>query len=148
MAEVGLGGFNDPGISLFDQQGVPLRTRTVQKSLLTLGKFLLFWLPDEPLPPGASRCLLWAEHRSEALTRDAAGRGHALEMNNHFGSEVLESFILVVPAGARLVESSTPAQTQTSIGGNDVYVWFKRNPKDTTNRVNVVLAPATTGSKP
>ena len=140
--EIALGTFYDAGaVSLFDEAGVPQRKRVTMTSPKNR-LFQLYWVLDNPLPPKETRYLFLAYDKTWPLRPNASDQSYSLEMDNHFGSEVLENFLLIVPTGVRLIETSEPPQSRTTIGSYDVVLWSKHNPRDTTNTVTVALTPA------
>jgi hypothetical protein len=60
-------------------------------------------------------------------------------MSNFFGNEVVESFILIVPAGMQIHKKSEEHTSSVQIDGYDIYVWKKHIPEAQKNVVSVSL---------
>ena len=105
------------------------------------GPFRVFLTPSKPLEPGEVRMIGWIHNAPKPLPKDASG-GATLPMQNFYGSEVLETFFLVVPASLSVRSSTSEFTTHKNFGDVDVYVWQDHVPASTNHRVEVLLAPA------
>ena len=62
-----------------------------------------------------------------------------MEMRNFFGQEVIESFILVMPAGTQIDHKAKDYTSHIQIEGYDVYIWKKHLKRAENNVVTVML---------
>lgn len=135
--EITVGHFgNRTIVDCFDIEFAPQQIRFVEQPDREMGKWALKWTPSEPLEPGETKVLIY-RNADEALPR--SGDKSRLEMQNHFGSEVLESFILVVPSTMRVVQGLEGLTSHQRMKGFDVYGWQEQVPADTTHRKVVQL---------
>lgn len=140
---VHLGNFGSdrPDHVIADMRGRAADVTVRENATQAIGRYALWWRPDEPIPPGSVQVLSYMRRNGDVL---AAGGGDSrwLTMQNHFGSPVLENFFLVLPVGMK-VSSGSPAPTKvTRVGDHDVYLWQREVPEDTTNRVKARVAAA------
>ena len=137
MPPVPVPGGADGGQRAAASTPVPGSRRWVGTGGYSVSRWSLWWTPDEPVPPGATRLLTYFRKEPRTLTNS---RGKALmRMENHYGSEVLEDFYLVLPAGIRYRHSSAGPVPTKMIGDRNVYLWQARVPTDETHRVSLQL---------
>ena len=139
--EISLGVFSPGNIRLFDRDGTQLPSHVLQYRLFQGGKYRLYCTLEEPIPPGESRYLFYAISGQHLLTRSASDAAYGVHMDNHFGNEVVENFILVTPSSQSIQSTSEPYAFSDNLGDCKVFVWQKLNPPNQTNRVEVVLTP-------
>ncbi|HUW81686.1 MAG TPA: hypothetical protein VMZ31_02675 [Phycisphaerae bacterium] len=139
--EISLGSFSPGNIRLFDRDGTQLPSHVVQYRLFQGGKYRLYYTLEEPMPPGETRYLFYAISGQHSLTRSASDAAYGVHMDNHFGNEVVENFILVTPSDQSIQSTSEPYAFSDTLGSRKVFVWQKLNPPNQTNRVDAVLMP-------
>jgi hypothetical protein len=141
VGEVVVGNFSHDAIDVFDDAGNQLETRVEQRKTASLGKYRLYCTLDKPLPPGQIRYLVYVIRGGCPLAADPPDASAAVPMKNHYGEEVVESFILVTPSSQSIQSTSEPYAFSDTLGDCKVFVWQKLNPPNQTNRVEVVLTP-------
>ena len=73
---------------------------------------------------------------------------YPLVMNNRFGVEGIENFVLIVPAGISIHDASTEYQSREEIEGYSLYIWQRHLPKQMiVNEVQVLLSPPGPGER-
>jgi len=105
------------------------------------GRFRIFLTPTRPLAPGEIRAISWIREGTITLPKDDSGAAK-LTMQNHFGSEVLESFFLVVTSSLSIRSKSAEFKSHKRIGIFDIYMWQDRVPEGQNHAVTVTLARA------
>jgi Domain of unknown function (DUF4932) len=140
--EVGIMNSDRPNMALFEAtSGKKQQIRLVQHRQISPGRFRLHWKLDTPLPPGQTRHLIWWICDPQQLFEKADGSGRTVRLNNNFGSEGIETFILVVPDNTVLNDCSREYQSREKVDGYNVYTWQKHLPKERiSNTVNVSLS--------
>jgi hypothetical protein len=131
-------GTSQSNMEVYDPSGKKQKSRLV-KSMLGENFYRLYVTPDTPLLPGESRLYLWVAGQPRQLFNANSEKLYYAEMQNRFGPEVLENFILVVPAQVAVrTQTESPTLTQ-QIGDVQIYVWQKRVPTNQTHYVKVGL---------
>ncbi len=141
--EVPVASFSYSNLDVYNEQGQKQKARMVRRRAGRGGRYMLFWTLDRPIEPGEMRTIGWRVKGTEKLPQEGP-RGsfcYSLNMNNHYGPEVLENFFLVIPFNVAIKERSKDYISHERIGIFDIYQWQSRVPADTVNTVNVVLAP-------
>ncbi len=128
-----------PDYLLIDETGRPQQFELRYRPSARLGKYGLWWKPDQPVRPGASRLLGYISKDVKMLP--LTGGAAQLTMKNTFGSLVLESFFLVLPRGMTIVGPSVAPTSKTTIGQFDIYLWRKQVPSNTKHLVALSLKP-------
>jgi hypothetical protein len=96
----------------------------------------LIWTPDRPVKPNEFRVF---GYRHKEVTRlPATSKGHQLIMQNHYGSEVIENFFLVLPRNLKIVEKTSEITSHQQLGFFDIYL-FQRHMHGENNRVTVTI---------
>lgn len=127
-----------PDFWLMDEQGQAQDYQVRLNSGKRIGRYALWWEPDEPVKPGGLRLLGYLKRRTRGLP---AQDGKAeLVMNNHFGSPVLENFFLVLPYNMTVEGASAEQERPKHAGNFRIHQWQKHVPSDTTHQVKVILA--------
>lgn len=127
-------------IRYFDENGRPMKAHLAPVEG-TAKKFRVFITPSSPLAPGEIRGMSWIREGTIDLPKDEAGVAK-LTMQNHFGSEVMESFLLVVPANMTIKDKSAEFKSHKRIGIFDIYLWQDRVPAGENHIVTVTLTRA------
>lgn len=130
-------GREKPNHTLMDEAGTPQQFELRERSDATFGKYGLWWKPDQPVQPGASRLLGYISKDVKMLP--LIGGSARLTMENTFGSQVLENFFLVLPRGMTIIELSGPPTSKTTLGQFDIYLWQKQVPFNTRHLVTMGL---------
>lgn len=148
--EVSVCNFDYPNLALFDEQGKKQQIRLVQRKQLRPGRFRLYWKLEEPLHPGQRRFGIYWINDPRELQKESAGSGYHLRMNNFYGAEVIENFILIVPAGVEVGDCSKKYESHKEIDGYGIYAWQRHLPKrGISHTVGVLLmVKSTTPSQP
>ena len=138
--EVSVCNFDYPNLAIFDEQGKKQQIRLVQRKQLQPGRFRLYWKLEEPLHPGQRRFGIYWINDPRELQKESANSGYHLRMNNFYGVEAIENFILIVPAGIEVAVSSREYESHKEIDGYGIYTWQRHLPKHrVSNTVNVSL---------
>ncbi len=130
-------GREKPDFTLMDEASRPQEFELRDRPDATFGKYGLWWKPSQPVQPGASSLLGYIGNGTKMLP--LTGGMARLSMENTFGSQVLESFFLVLPRGMTIVEPSGKPTSKTTIGQCDVYLWRKQVPFNTKHMVTMGL---------
>ncbi|MHC4646860.1 MAG: tetratricopeptide repeat protein, partial [Planctomycetota bacterium] len=141
--EAPVGGFSYSNLDVYNEQGEKQKTRMVRRRAGRGGRYQLLWTLDRPIEPGEMRTLGWRVKGAAKLPQEGppGSSYHSLNMNNHYGPEVLENFFLVIPFNVAIKEQSKEYISHKRIGIFDIYQWQSRVPADTVNTVDVVLTP-------
>ncbi|MHC4131788.1 MAG: LolA family protein [Planctomycetota bacterium] len=138
--EVRLMNTDRANLAFFDETGKKQKIKVIQKKAMSPGKYSIYWQLEEPIEPGQARGGIYWVNDSRKLSQKPDG-SNQLTMNNFFGSEVIESFILIMPSGTQLSQKSEDYTSSVQIDGYDIYIWKKHIPKGRENTVNVSLEP-------
>jgi hypothetical protein len=140
MGEVSVCNFDYPNLAVFDEHGKKQQIRVVQRKQLRPGRFHLYWKLEEPLRPGQRRFGIYWISDPRELHKEPADSRYCLRMNNSYGTEAIENFILIVPAGFQVADSSRKYESHKEIDGCGIYTWQRHLPKHrTSNTVEVSL---------
>jgi tetratricopeptide (TPR) repeat protein len=96
----------------------------------------LIWTPDRPVMPGEFRVLGYIYNKTPELPKTP--NGYELKMQNHYGSEVLENFFLILPSTVKIVNESHDITSHQRIQELDIYQ-FQRHMKGDNNVVTVTV---------
>jgi hypothetical protein len=138
--EVRLMNTDRANLAFFDESGAKQKIKVIQRKAMSPGKYSVYWDPDEPIEPGQSRGGIYWVNDSKKLNQKPDG-SNQLTMSNFFGQEVVESFILIMPAGTRIHQKSEDFTSSVQIDGYDICIWKKHIPEAQKNVVNVSLKP-------
>ena len=127
-------------LAFFDEAGEKQKIKVIQKKAMLPGKYSVYWELEEPIEPGQARGGIYWVNDSKKL-RQLPGGAYKLTMNNFFGQEVIESFILIMPADTQIHQNSEDYTSRVQIEGYDVYIWKKHIPEAQNNVVDVSLKP-------
>jgi hypothetical protein len=127
-------------LAFFDEEGKKQRIKVIQRKAMSPGKYSIYWELDEPIEPGQSRGGIYWVNVPKKLRQSLNG-AYNLKMSNFFGQAVIESFILVMPAGTQIGQKSEDYTSHSQIEGYDVYIWKKHIEKAENNVVTVLLKP-------
>ncbi len=128
--ELSLGNFGNKLITeCYNEKLEPQQIR-FEDTGRSMGRYALKWTPDKAINPGEIRILIYK--MSEKML-PATNNGFRMEMTNHFGSEVIENFFLIVPTNMRITNGLDNLTSHKRIDEFDVYLWQKRVPPSTTN---------------
>jgi hypothetical protein len=128
-------------LAFFDEAGKKQRIKVIQRKAMSPGKYSVYWELDEPIEPGEARGGIYWANVPRRL-KQSPGGGYKVEMRNFFGRDVIESFILVMPAGTRIEQKSEDYTSHLQIEGYDVYIWKKHIKEAEKNVVTVLLKPS------
>jgi hypothetical protein len=145
--EIGVFNVDAPHLALFDATtGKKQKIRLVQHRLAPPGRFRVFWQFEEPLLPGATRYgITWSGDARKLESPWGDGR-HSLVMNNRFGCEGIENFLLIVPKEMTIRDYSRVYDSVADVDDYRVYVWQRRLPPQMiVNQVEVSLVRASAG---
>lgn len=140
--EIGVGNFDIPHVTVFDAAtGAKQQIRLVQHRQFAPGVFRLFWKLDEPLQPGRQRYGIYWMGTPRQLPQVSQGSAHGVRLSNSYGAEVIETFILIVPAGMLVRDPSRPFRGHEQIDVHGVYDWQRHMPEEPVNNtVDVSLS--------
>ena len=124
----------------FDEEGRPVKAHMAPMEGGP-AKFRIFITPSKALAPGEIRMMSWIREGTTTLPKDESGAAK-LTMQNHYGSEVLESFFLVVPSSLSIKTKSAEFKSHKRVGIFDIYLWQDRVPAGENHVVNVTLVRA------
>lgn len=143
QGEVGVGNMDSPNMAIFDAAtGEKQQIRLVQHRQSPPGRFRIYWQFDEPLAPGQTRYGIYWQNEAVAMQKQETGSAYSLVMNNRFGREAIENFVLIVPAGISVHDASTECESREKIEGYSIYIWQRHLPKQMiVNEVQVLLSP-------
>jgi hypothetical protein len=96
----------------------------------------LIWTPDRPVKPNEFRVLGYVYNDNPPLP--SGSNGYELRMQNHYGSEVLENFFLILPSTVKIVNRSHDITSHQRLGQLDIYQ-FERHMKGENNIITVTL---------
>ena len=138
--EIGLGNFDRPNLALFDENGKKQQIRLVQHRQFSPGKYRLYWKLQEPLHPGQARGgIYWINDPKRLRKKSSDGTYHLL-MNNTFGCEAVENFILILFPHFRVRDYSRDYISNENVDEYGIYIWQRHLPKHRiTNTVDVSL---------
>jgi len=143
--KIRLGGTSEPNQTHYDIAGREMNTEIVPDKIRS-NFYHIYWTPHQPVPAGEmfyyGWCIDKAKQLPPASPQDPASSSaqYKLTMQNEFGSRVIETFFLVVPAGTEIVSKSEDYTAKDTIAGFDVYCFSKEVPEDANHQVDVVLA--------
>jgi hypothetical protein len=136
--EIEAGGYTYSNVEMYDVNGVKQKTR-LAKTLFRNNHYTLYMTPNPPIAPGEVRQIIWVIGQARPLSNNNPERLYYFDMENYFGQEVLESFVLVVPA-QMIIKMQTEAFTRKEqVGDVDIYVWQKHVPGSENHAVQVGL---------
>jgi hypothetical protein len=140
--EVHAGNYDYPNMALFDAaSGKKQRIRLVQHRQVSPGRFRLYWQLDPPLPPGETRYVIWWVCAPETLCKSANNSSCRLRLNNYFGGEGIESFLLITPEGMTVFDYSRPYLSRDVVDEYTVTTWQRHLPKQAvSNTVDLSLS--------
>ena len=96
----------------------------------------LIWTPDRPVTPDEFRVLGYIYNKTPELP--ITENGFELSMQNHFGSEVIENFFLILPSTVKIVNQSHDMTSLQQLEELDIYQ-FERHMEGDNNIVTVTL---------
>ncbi len=143
QTEIYLGNFSPAQIALYDESGKRLESQMRNSLLKIAGPKKLYWLADEPLMPGQTKTMICYSNHFGGGTRDASDaldKGEfPLTMQNHFGQEVLENFVLILSPDKIIGDSSVDYTMAESVGDYDIYIWQKHVKGSVNNQVKAKI---------
>jgi len=142
--EVGVGNMDPPNMAIFDAAtGKKQQIRLVQHRQSPPGRFRVYWQLDEPLPAGQTRYGIYWQNDAVAMQQRPTDHAYSLVMDNRFGCEAIENFVLIVPPGISIHDASTEYESREEIEGYSIYIWQRHLPQQMiVNEVQVLLSPA------
>ncbi len=135
--EVQAGRFSYNNLIIVNQHGKMLSSR-MEVDPLESTKYRLFWKPDAPIAPGQMVGIGWQKPGAKSLIKNSDG-GYSFDMQNFYGSKVLETFFLVLPSDLEIQKTSEPFYSSGKFGELTVYQWKKEVPENTNNKVTVKI---------
>lgn len=136
--EVGVGNFDRPNLAFFDENGKKQQIRLVQRKQFSPGKYRLYWRLQEPLHPGQARGGIYWLNDPKKLHKESSDGTYHLRMNNSFGCEAVENFILILPPDFKIGDYSRQYMSHESVDGCGIYIWQRHLPKHRiSNEVDV-----------
>jgi hypothetical protein len=147
--EVSVTNFDRPNLAVFDENGKKQQIRLVQRKQFSPGKYRLYWKLQQPLHPGQARGgIYWINDPKQLHTKSPDGAYH-LRMNNSFGCEAVENFILIMFPGFEVCDYSRDYISNENIDGYSIYIWQRHLPKQgIANTVDVSLTAKLGRAKP
>ncbi|MBN2138568.1 MAG: hypothetical protein JW720_12245 [Sedimentisphaerales bacterium] len=134
-----LSGTSDPDQTLYDVAGRKMNIDIIPDK--TQNNFYhIFWTPSEPLPPGQMFYYGWSSDSLTNLKPNPEAATCTINMQNHFGSTVIETFFLVLPKNALITAQSRQATASANVGDTQIYYWSRQVPPNTNNKVTVSIA--------
>ena len=94
-SEITVGNFGRKNITELYNENFALQQMRFEDTGEVMGRYALKWTPDSIINPGEIKTLIY-KTSEDVLPR--TGNGCRLEMKNHFGPEVLESFFVIAVA--------------------------------------------------
>ena len=145
--EIGVFNVDPPHMAMFDATtGKKQQIRLVQHRQSPPGRFRVYWQFEEPLPPGETHYGIYWLSDTRKLRSTPEGSSHSLVMNNRFGGEAIENFMLIVPKGMEVHDWSRPYELDADAGDYRVYAWQRRLPAEMiVNQVDVALSRPSVG---
>lgn len=138
--EVGIGNFDRPNLALFDENGKKQQIRLVQRKQLSPGKYRLYWKLQEPLHPGQARGGIYWLNDPKKLHKKSSDGTYHLRMNNSFGCEAVENFILILFPDLEVCDYSRDYIRNENVDEYGIYIWQRHLPKHRiSNTVDVSL---------
>jgi len=128
-------------LAFFDKAGRKQKIKVIQRKAMSPGKYSVYWELEEPIEPGRSRGGIYWANVPRKL-KQAPDGSYKMKMINIFGRDVIESFVLVVPAGIRIGQKSEDYTSHVQIEGYDVYIWKKHILRAEKNVVTISLKPS------
>jgi len=136
-----LSGTSDPNQTLYDIAGREMNIEIVP-DVARARFYHIYWTPSEPIPPGQMFYYGWSSDDARRLSRAAGTATYVLIMQNKLGSRGIETFFLVVPTGMEIVEKTEDYAAKETVGGFDIYYWSKEVQPNTSNKIDLLLAPS------
>ena len=133
--EIQLGRNDSPEMYIYDEFGVRQKIRT---SKIPGRNYQYYWTPSSPIQPGENRMLIYSGSAPSMMYFNTDGQA-VLNMQNHYGSPVIEDFYLVLPGGFELADQTEPFTTHETVDGFEVYCWSKEQGYDVNHHVQVTL---------
>lgn len=129
-SEITVGNFGRKNITDLYNEKFALQQMRFEDTGEGLGRYALKWTPDSTINPGEIKTLIYTTSE-DVLPR--IGNGCRLEMKNHFGSEVLENFFVILPSSTKITTGLDNITSHKRINNYDIYQWQKRVPENTIN---------------
>jgi len=147
QGEIGVFNVDFPHMALFDAvTGQRQKIRLVQHRQSPPGRFKVRWQLEEALNPGQTRYVIWWTSETKELPTLSSGGPHSLVMNNCLGGKGIENFLLIVPKGMKIADSSRPPEVDREVDGHRVYAWQRELPEERiVNQVDVTLSRSSAG---
>ena len=101
----------------------------------------LYWLAGRKLGQEEKYYFYYTHGEPVKLSED--GKNAHLTIQNYFGPEVLELFFVVIPNTLKITNLNRDYSSCEHIDIFDVFLWKKRNPKNTNNIVAMDIKPGT-----
>jgi len=136
--EVDICGFSHTNVEAYDSNGVKQQTR-LAKSLFRNNHYRLHLTPNPPLAPGEVRQYLYVIGQPQQLHNANSERLYYLDLQNYFGVEVLESFVLVTPIEVAVKMQTENFVQKEQVGDVSIYVWQKHVSGTENHHVKVGL---------
>jgi RNA polymerase sigma-70 factor (ECF subfamily) len=127
---------NNTNLDLYNDMGEKQQFEWKEVDLLDSKRCQLIWTPDRPVAPDEFRVFGYIYKKMETLPKTKDGR--KLVMKNNFGSEVIESFFLILPDFLKIVDKSSEITAYKRFGDMVIYE-FQRHIKGESNKITVVL---------
>jgi hypothetical protein len=136
--EVRLMNTDRANLAFFDESGAKQKIKVIQRKAMSPGKYSIYWQLEEPIEPGQARGGIYWVNDSKKLGQKPDG-SYQMKMSNIFGSEVVESFILIMPSGMQIYQKSEEHTSSVQMDGYDIYIWKKHIPEAQNNVISVSL---------
>jgi hypothetical protein len=138
--EVCVGNFDRPNLALFDENGKKQQVRLVQGKQFSPGKYRLYWKLEEPLHPGQARGGIYWINDPKKLHKKSPDDMYHLRMNNSFGCEAVENFILILFPHYKVSDYSRDYISNENVDEYSIYIWQRHLPRQRiANTVDVSL---------
>lgn len=119
--KISLGGTSYPNQTYYGIDGQELNSEIFADKRRS-NHWQVYLIPDEPLAPGESLYYGWSMNDTAKLAK--SNDDHFLQMQNLYGSSVIETFFLVLPKDMHISKSSKPTDSEELLKFN-VYWWTK-----------------------
>ena len=138
--EVSVSNFDWPNLAVFDENGKKQQIRLVQQKQFSPGRFRLYWKLEEPLSPGQAKGGIYWINDPKKITQKSPDRTFKMLMENTFGTEAIENFILILPMDFTVINCSSEYISKENIDKYSIYIWQRHLPKERiTNSIDITI---------
>ena len=138
IAKIPFGGTTNTKNKYYNTAGQKLNIQITPRDNAK-GYYDVVCTPDEPLAPSAVFKYGWSGNITTKLEPTQDNNEYICSMQNFFGSPVMETFFLVVPANMEITTQSEKITKESTIENWTVYYWKKELKEKTNNIITVNL---------